>query len=130
LKIWEIKTGKLLRELSYGVYGVRGTLAAHVDSPIIAAITNSGDPADIRRDHDRPGFSKWLLFDIKNPEPIYVSPKLSLTNLGDGIIRMSADGTRVAVSQHGIIEIFEVTPSNLSTKPGTGTFSTSSVSNE
>ncbi len=38
----------------YEPYGVRGGVAAYATSPMIAAVTLSGDPAYAGRDDDRP----------------------------------------------------------------------------
>ncbi len=47
---------------------------------------------------------------MRHDEPIYVSPELSSQGLLEGQFRMSTDGRLVAVSERGMIELFEVTP--------------------
>jgi WD40 repeat protein len=112
IKIWDIKTGELLHEFTYGKYGIRGPVVARDSSPIIAAITNSGEPADVGRDSERVGFRKMLLFKLNAREPFYVSDDLrafhSRAIFPDGEIKLSDDGQIIAVSTNDHIEIYQL----------------------
>jgi WD40 repeat protein len=112
LKIWNVDTEKLIQELSYGPYGVRGEFAAFATSPVVAAITGTEDPAKVGCDEDCGSFRKWLLFDISKSEPVYVSDALhSGKSAGpfDGEIRMSKNGKIVAVPQGEKVELYGIT---------------------
>lgn len=111
LKIWSVATGKLIQELRYGPYGVHGEFAAFATSPVVAAITNSEDPAKVGCDEDCGSFRKWLLFDIKNSDLVYASDALhSAESAGpfDGEIRMSTNGKIVAVPEQEKIALYAI----------------------
>jgi WD40 repeat protein len=118
LKLWDVGSGTLLRELRYSDYGIRGTLGLAGNGRMVIVVTEWADPRDIRHDRDIiRGFARFLLWDLSSASPTFTSPGLfEGAQWAPGEHRFSAgvtrDGRRFAVGKHHIL-VYQVT----STRP-------------
>lgn len=108
IKLWDVSTGEVLREIGYRKYGIRGALAISSNGGRLGAITEWDNPMAIRMDWSwPPGFTRFLIWALPTGESLFVSQNLrghGLWNSADGEfpLRFSADGTRFAVGSNPI----------------------------
>jgi hypothetical protein len=114
LKIFDIKTGRPMHELTYPPYGARGTIVVAAHMPVLAAISGRQGPAEILSDDDRQtGGPQLLLFRLSDSEPFYVSHDLPPSKLMSAsadryLLRLSADGTSLAIFEDNAVRVYEI----------------------
>ncbi|MFQ5874393.1 MAG: WD40 repeat domain-containing protein [Dehalococcoidia bacterium] len=114
VKVWNVSSGELLSEFGYGKEGMRGVVSASRDGTRLAATTTWSNPSDIRWDRDNiRGFTRFLLWETTSRKQLFVSSDLSgqmqpyVGESSDFLIRLSADGTRLAVGGE-LISVYSI----------------------
>jgi hypothetical protein len=114
LKIFDLGTGRLLHELSYPTYGVRGPWEVAAQASV-AAVLGWGpkNPNEVMRDGWQ-GFERLLLFRLTDKEPFYVSPDDEQTSsAGNNVspaefLHLSSDGKVLAVFKARKLTLYEI----------------------
>jgi hypothetical protein len=129
VKVWNLKTGELERQLTYPKYGVRGDTSISANGKWVAATDLWIDPMDLKFDRDNPrGYARLLLWNLSSgkleydsgnlgPEYVIGGSPISMT-VGEWgpqiLVRMSASGDRLAVGGKIIsVRSLEAVPSKM-----------------
>lgn len=112
VKVWNLKTGELERQLSYPKHGVRGDMSISANGKWLAAADLWINAMDLRFDRTNPrGYAHLLLWNLSSGKLVYDSGNLGPEYVIGGnpigmivgqwepqiLVRMSASGDRLAV---------------------------------
>lgn len=116
VKIWDIDSGELIKELTYRKDGIRGSIAVGSKTTLIAACSGHSNVLELALDlSDVGGYNRLFVWDYVSGELIFVSPDITCGTerfFYNSLVRMSADGQVVAAGGT-IVHIYRM---NKSTK--------------
>jgi len=106
IKVWDLSTGKIIREFEYGKYGVRGAMDFSKSGQLLAAVVHWSSKWNARLDTSIfPSWTRLVIWDLQTGKRIWVSRNgptdPAVTHWRQ--VRLSEDATRMAVGSddHG-----------------------------